>query len=110
MTENQRRELEAYLNRPLSELEAELALYAPTQRGPADVWRKVAGPVRQWLCEDWNWCQVRQDARFENDLDLAMAVVLILSRHLAEIPLNADEVLIAAIVVKRGMDTFCQCS
>jgi hypothetical protein len=109
MTENQRRELEAYLNRPLSELEAELALYAPAQRGPADVLERVAGPVRQWLCEDWNWCQVRQDARFEDTLQLGMMVLVVLSRHTSEMPFDADEVLITAIVVKRGMDTFCQC-
>ena len=109
MTKTERRKLKAYLDRPLPELEEELALYDAASRGPAEVWRKVAGPVQQWLCADWNWCNVRQDARFENDYDLALAIVLVLSHHLAEMPFNANEFLIAAIVVKRGMDAFCDC-
>ena len=104
-----RRQLQAYLQRPLSDLEVELALYDPTTRGPAEVWAKVVGPVRRAICEKWQWCTIRQDARFENDYDLAIAVFAVLAEHLAEVPLNADLVLIAAIVVKRGLDHLCGC-
>ena len=71
--------LQAYLDRPLDDLMAELELYDPASRGPADVWRKVAGPVRQRLCVEWDYCTVRQDARWQDDLDLALAVVGVLS-------------------------------
>ncbi|MFQ5856177.1 MAG: hypothetical protein ACE5LU_11090 [Anaerolineae bacterium] len=88
---------------------AELELYDPASRGPADVWRKVAGPVRQRLCVEWDYCNVRQDARWENDLNLAVAVLGALSARVLHLPIDADLALITTIVVKRGLDMFCGC-
>ena len=62
MTETDRRALQAYLNRPLDGLMAQLELYDQASRGPAEVWNKVAGPVRQCLCVEWDYCSKRQDA------------------------------------------------
>jgi len=109
MTDADRRALQAYLNRPLDDLMAELELYDPASRGPADVWNKVAGPLRQRLCVEWNWCKLRQDARWDDDLNLALAVVAALSEPVLHLPIEADLLLIAAIVVKRGLDVFCGC-
>ena len=109
MTDTDRRALQAYLNRPLDDLMAELELYDPASRGPAEVWNKVAGPVRQRLCVEWDYCQVRQDARWENDLDLTVAVFGVLSARVLHLPIPADLALIATIVVKRGLDVFCGC-
>ena len=80
-------ELQAYLEQPLPDLMAELSLYDDTTRSPADTWAKIAGPLRQRICDEWDWCEVRQDARFENDYDLAMAVLAILSTG----PLRTDD-------------------
>jgi hypothetical protein len=107
MAENDR--LRAYLNRPVDDLMADLELYDPASRGPADVWNKIAGPVRQRLCVEWDYCTVRQDARWDDDLTLALAVVAALSRPVLHLPIPADLLLIAAIVVKRGLDLFCGC-
>jgi len=41
---------------------AELELYDLVSKGPAEVWNKVAGPVRQCLCVEWDYCSKRQDA------------------------------------------------
>jgi hypothetical protein len=101
--------LQAYLNCPLDDLMAELELYDPASRGPADAWNKVAGPVRQRLCVEWDWCQVRQDARWDDDLALALSVLGVLSARVLHLPIPADLALIAAIVVKRGLDVFCGC-
>jgi hypothetical protein len=109
MSEVDRRELQAYLDRPLDDLLAELALYDPASRGPAEVWDKVAGAVWQRLCEEWDYCQRRQDARWENDLDLAAAVFVVLTTRVLHLPIEADLPLIAVIVVKRGLDAFCGC-
>ena len=109
MTETDRRTLQAYLNRPLDDLMAELELYDPASRGPADVWNKVAGPVRQRLCVEWGWCKVRENPRWENDLDLVVAVFGVLSARVLHLPIPADLALIATIVVKRGLDVFCGC-
>jgi len=109
MTDTDRRALQAYLDRPLDDLMAKLELYDPASRGPADVWNKVAGPVRQRLCVEWAWCKVRQDARWEDDLDLAVAVLGVLSARVLHLPIPADLALLATIVVKRGLDVFCGC-
>jgi hypothetical protein len=109
MTDSDRRALQGYLDRPPDDLMAELELYDPASRGPADVWNKVAGPVRQRLCVEWGWCQVRQDQRWDDDLSLALAVVAALSEPVLRLPIEADLLLIAAIVVKRGLDVFCGC-
>ena len=102
-------QLQAYLERPLPDLMAELSLYDETTRGPGDVWQKIAGPVRQRICVEWNWCERRQDARFENDYDLAAAVLVVLTTRVLNLPIDVDLVLIAAILVKRGLDAFCDC-
>lgn len=109
MSDAELQRLERYLARPLPALEEELELYAPGMRGVGEVWRKVSAPVHQWLCVDWDWCHVRQDARFENDYDLGVAILAILIQHIGEMPLNVDHILITAILVKRGMDAFCGC-
>jgi len=109
MTDTDRRALQAYLSRPLDDLMAELELYDPASRGPAEVWNKVAEPLCRRLCVEWDWCQLRQDARWENDLDLAVAVLGVLSARVFHLPIPADLALIATIVVKRGLDAFCGC-
>ena len=103
-------QLQAYLDRPLPDLMEELALYDETTRGVSETWQKVAGPVRQRICDEWAWCERRQDARFENKYDLALALVTTLSVRTFHIPLDVDVVLIAAILVKLGLDQFCNCS
>ena len=107
---NSNPQLQAYLDRPLPDLMAELALYDDTMRGASETWQRVAGPVRRRICEEWNWCEIRQDARFENKYDLALALVTTLSVRTFHIPLDIDAVLIAAILVKLGLDAFCDCS
>jgi hypothetical protein len=101
--------LRRQMDRPLADLMAELALYAPAAKGPADLWQRVAAPVQQRLCHEWGWCDVRQDARFENDYDLAIAVFTVLSTRVLDLPIDVDLLLITAIVVKRGLDGFCNC-
>jgi hypothetical protein len=109
MTEADRQALQAYLNRPLDDLMEELSLYDPTSRGAADVWQKIAGPLHQRLCVEWNYCQVRKTLRFENDFDLGVAVLTALTTHVLALPIAADFPLIAALILKRGLDGFCSC-
>lgn len=109
MTDADHRRLQAYLSRPEADLLAELALYDETSKGVGDVWAKIAGPLRQRLCVEWDWPQVRQDARFENDLDLAVVVLGMLSSRVLHLPVETDLFLVTAIVVKRGLDALCGC-
>ena len=109
MTEADRRKLQAYLDRPLDNLMDELELYDPASRGPADVWNKIAPALRQRLCVEWDYCQVRQDARLDDKLTLAATVAAVLSERALHLPVEADMLLLAAIVVKLGLDKFCNC-
>jgi hypothetical protein len=109
MDNTDRRQLQANLNRPLADLMDELCLYAPAERSPADVWAKIAGPVRQRLCMEWNYCEVRQDARWADDLDLALVVLGVLAERTLNLPFAVDLTLVTAIVVRRGLDAFCGC-
>jgi hypothetical protein len=109
MSDIDRQKLERYLARPLPDLEDELALYAPAERGRAEVWAKVAAPIRRVICEEWRWCDKRQDNRYDDRLNLAIAVLAILTERLPQMPLNAEPVLITAIAVKFGLDRLCAC-
>ena len=109
MTEADRRKLQAYLDRPLNDLMSELELYDPASKGPADVWNKVAGPLRQRLCVEWDYCRVRQDARLDDRVTLALAVLAELAKPALNLPMQADHLLLATIVVKLGLDKFCNC-
>jgi hypothetical protein len=106
---DQNYELEAYLKRPLPDLMSELSLYDAATRSPADTWQKIAGPVRQRICDEWNWCEIRQDPRLENDYELGVAILIVLTTRVLHLPLDVDLALIAAILVKRGLDAFCGC-
>ena len=46
--------------------------------------------MRQRLCVEWDYCQVRQDARWENDLDLAAVVLSVLAVRVLHLPIPAD--------------------
>ena len=110
MTDAERNELQRYLNRSEADLLAELALYDAASKGAGDAWARLVAPLRQRLCVEWDWPQVRQDARFENDLDLAAAVLVVLTTHALQLPVPAELPLVAVIAVKRGLDALCGCA
>ena len=58
---------------------------------------------------EWDWCRVRQDARFDDDVTLAAAVLGVLAARTLDLPVPADLLLLSAIVVKRGLDALCGC-
>ena len=109
MTDAERRQLQSYLSRSEADLLAELELYDPASKGAGDTWARVAGPLRQRLCVEWDWCRVRQDARFDDDVTLAAAVLGVLAARTLDLPVPADLLLLSAIVVKRGLDALCGC-
>jgi hypothetical protein len=109
MTPTDRRAMQAYLDRPLDELMEELDLYEPTGRGLGSAWDGVSDAVRQRLCVEWRWCELRQDARWDDKVTLALAVASALSQPVLNLPFPADLALIAVIVVKIGLDKLCGC-
>jgi len=109
MTDSDRRMVQAYLDRPLDDLMAELNLHTAETRGVGEFWQQIAEPLRQRICVEWDWCRVRKQARFESNVDLAVAVLGALSTQVLRLPVQVDLTLIAAILVKRGLDAFCAC-
>jgi len=108
-TEAERHKLQAYLARPLTDLESELQLYAPASRGAEEAWQKIAGPLRQRLCVEWDYCHVRQDAHWGDQLSLALIVLEVLTKTALNLPFPVDLALVTTIVVKLGLDAFCNC-
>ncbi len=109
MTTADRRTMQAYLDRPLDELLEELDLYAPTRKGLGSTWKGIEVAVRQRVCDEWRWCELRQDARWDDKVTLVLAVASALSQPVLRLPFPADLSLIAVIVVKTGLDRFCNC-
>lgn len=109
-TESERRQLQAALARPLADLEGELELYAPASRGAAEVWDKIARPLRQRICVEWDYCAARQDARWGDELDLGLIILGKLTEKALNLPIPVDLLTVTAILVKRGLDNFCGCA
>jgi hypothetical protein len=105
-------DVKRYLDQPLDDLLEELALYREqatggTLRGPSDAWRELVPALRQRICVEWNWCERRQDNRFEENIALATLVSQIVAPEAQAWQVPAA--LIAVILVKKGLDAFCRC-
>jgi hypothetical protein len=106
------REVQRYLNQPLDALMQEFDLYAEatggTLRGSGKAWENVVPALKQRICVEGNWCERRQDARFDDPMNIALAVAAMIDNE--AIRIAAPATLIAAIIVKRGIDQFCGCA
>lgn len=109
MTTPDRRAMQTLLDRPLDELLEELDLYTPTRKGLGSAWKDIEAAVRQRACVEWRWCDLRQDARWDDKVTLALAVAGALSQPVLHLPFPADVALIAVIAVKMGLDRVCGC-
>ncbi|CAG0927450.1 hypothetical protein TFLX_00467 [Thermoflexales bacterium] len=105
-------EIQRYLNQSLDDLMQQFDLYAEeasgVQRGPGEAWSKIVPALKQKICVEGNWCEQRQDARFDDPLNIALALAAMINDE--TIRLLAPATLIAAILVKRGIDAFCGCA
>ena len=107
------REIQRYLNQPLDDLLQEFDLYAEaatgTMKGPGTAWEKITPALKQKICVEGNWCERRQDARFDDPIN----VIALRDEHdrlTSAIRIVAPAALIAVILFKRGIDRFCGCS
>jgi len=104
-------ELQRYLAHPLDDLLQELTIHRELATGGAtrgqDEWEKLVPALRQRVCVEWNWCERRQDARFEERITLATLISQIVApeAQLWQVP----AALIAVILIKKGLDAFCDC-
>ena len=105
------REIQAYLDRPLDELMQELAFYheqaTGPRRGPAGAWEKLVPTLRQKVRVEGNWCERRQDARFDDPTNIILALASMIDADAVRLAVPAA--LVAVILFKRGLDRFCDC-
>lgn len=105
-------EIQRYFDQPLDDLILQFDLYAEeasgVQRGPGEAWNKLVPTLRQMICVEGNWCERRQDARFDDPMNVVLAVAAMINDD--TIRLLAPATLIAVILFKRGIDAFCGCS
>ena len=104
-------EIQRYLDRPLDDLTQEFALYREqatgTTRGFSDAWEKIVPALKQKICDEGNWCERRQDARFDEPMTVITLVISMIAP--AAMQWQVPAALIAVILFKRGIDAFCGC-
>jgi len=100
-----------YLNRSLEDLLSELGTHVPRIRGEKkskhNFWKSIEPVLRQRVCIDWKWCHQREKLNFQNLEDLVVVLAEALTGLV--IPSSIPLMLIASILVKIGVDKFCQC-
>ena len=71
-------DIQRYMNLSLDDLMQELVVCREVATGGVergDLWRTLETVLRQRICDEWNWCERRQDARFDDPLNVALALV-----------------------------------
>src|SRR2546427_3708424 len=58
------------------------------------------------ICVDWNYC--KQEGRYDDEIKLAQAIVVMLGAVVTSLPITAVYGL-AFILIKMGLDKFCKC-
>ena len=104
------RDIQRYLYRPLDDLMQEFDLYAEqtgVMRGSGTAWDKIVPALKQKICVESNWCEARQDARFDDPTNIVLAIASMIANDAMRIAVPAT--LIAVILFKRGLDAFCGC-
>ena len=105
------REIQSYLNQSLAALMQEFELYAEEttgmMKGPGTAWKRNVPVLKYRICVEGNWCEQRQDARFDDPLNVILAVAAMIEKD--AIRLTVPATLIAVILFKRGLDRFCDC-
>lgn len=105
-------EMQHYLDQPLDNLMQEFDLYTEqsigTLRGSETAWDKIMPTLRQRVCVEGNWCERRQDARFDDPTNIVLALASMVGDEAMRFAVPA--LLIAVILFKRGIDRFCECA
>jgi hypothetical protein len=109
MTNTNRQALQAYLDRPLDDLVAELERADPRSDPHVQVWTKMVSPLYKRLCVEWNFCDLRQKKFWQSNLDMGVEILEVLARPGLNLPFEVDLHLVTAILIKRGLDRFCGC-
>lgn len=69
------------------------------------VMSELSATLKSAICEDWQYCKRRQSKNFDDDVTLAVQIAEIIVKGIGSHPVG----IIATILVKRGLDSFCDC-
>jgi len=108
-----KREIESFIDKDVDELAALLAqsdsdeLYsfeAARAKGEAMIaeWSESLG---QAICEEWGYCERRSKMDFDDNITLAVAIADVILSAIGTAPVA----IVAAILVKKGLNRFCGC-
>ena len=79
----------------------------PGQIASGKKWfRELEPRLRQKLCEEWELCKKLDDPVLADQVNLVIAVADVICALVQIIPPN----LIASLLIKMGLRTFCRCS
>jgi len=97
-------QIRKYLSLAYLDLLGQLPLFTPAAVR-ADPLAPYRPALRRIVCDEWNWINRRADPEFQDPARLADAVARAIARHASEFPFPPP--LLAAILVKEGLDNFC---
>jgi hypothetical protein len=109
-----RNEIQRYMALDVEELYAVIPAYLPeydgvlfSPQGQISAGKRyiesLSGKLRKSVCEDFDWPSKRDNAEFDDTLNLIAAVADVIAVHITSVP----PVLISVLLVKRGLDRLC---
>jgi len=112
-----RAEISSLLQQDLDELNALLGQSDPdagdtlhsfesARRWGEQVISQLSDKLHTSICRDWRYCERRKSKAFDDDVTLATAVAGTIVAGIGTHPVA----IIATILVKRGLDAFCDCA
>ena len=114
--ESKRQEIQRYLSHDLDTLYSTLdlirsakesMLYLPgneVSRGIAK-FKELVPLLRRKVCKEWDYCAKRHDPELQDTVSL----VAVIADVIAALSLGFPPVLIATILLKKGLTSFCGC-
>jgi len=117
ISESQRLEIQQYLSQDIDILYSTLDLISSAEksglyhmpgneklRGIAK-FKELVPLLRQKVCVEWNYCAKRNDPELQDTVNLVAAIADIV----ATLSIGFPPTLIAAILLKKGLTSFCGC-
>ena len=97
-------QIRKYLTLAYMDLLGQLPLFVPAAVH-ADLLAPYRSQLRRVVCEEWDWASQRGNPTYADPTRLTEAVAEAIGRHASEFPF--PPALLAAILVKEGLDDFC---
>jgi len=98
-------ELSAELARADPEAEDALYSFASACAHGRELLTRLSSTLHDRICVDWRFCERRKTELFKDDVALAVAVSSVILPSIGALPVGV----VAALLVKRRLTSFCSC-